>query len=199
MVLHSPRKRAPERAWGFESLALRYRPPGLTRGSSSARKVRPMPEVPRTPEVYWEDLPVGTVIELGMREVTRGEVLEFAHKYDPQPFHTDDEAAAASIYGGLIASGWHTCAMTMRLICDALLMRAASLGSPGIDQIRWLGPVRPGDILSGRMEVLESRPSKSKPDRGLIKSRWEVLNQDGDLVMTMEGFGMYGRRDTEAV
>jgi acyl dehydratase len=146
------------------------------------------------PEIYWEDLPVGTVIELGTREVSKEEILEFARMYDPQPFHTDEEAAKASIFGGLIASGWHTCAMAMRLLCDGLLRRAASLGSPGVDEVRWLKPVRPGDTLEARMEVVESRASRSKPDRGVIRSRWEVRNQAGELVMTMEGLGMYRRR-----
>lgn len=154
-----------------------------------------MTERSSIPEIYWEDLPPGTVIDLGSREVTREEILEFARKYDPQSFHTDEEAAKDSIYGGLIASGWHTCAMMIRLLCDTLLLRAASLGSPGIDEIRWLKPVRPGDTLRGRMEVVESRPSRSRPDRGLITSRWEVRNQHGDLVMTMKGVGMYRRRE----
>lgn len=147
-----------------------------------------------TPEVYWEDLPSGTVIDLGSYEVTEGEILEFARKYDPQPFHTDVNAAKDSIYGGLIASGWHTCAMSMRMLCDKLLLRAASLGSPGLDEIQWHRPVRPGDTLGGFMEVIESRPSRSKPDRGIIKSRWEVTNQDGEVVLTMVGNGMYRRR-----
>lgn len=147
------------------------------------------------PDIYWEDLPSGTVIDLGSYEVTKEEILDFARRYDPQPFHTDEEAAKDSIYGGLIASGWHTCAMSMRMLCDKLLLHAASLGSPGLDQIRWLRPVRPGDTLGGFMEVVESRPSRSKPDRGIIKSRWEVTNQDGEIVLTMEGHGMYRRRE----
>lgn len=148
-----------------------------------------------TPEVYFEDLPAGTVFDLGTYGVTKEEILEFARKYDPQPFHTDEEAAKDSIYGGLIASGWHTCSMMMRLLCDGLLSRAASLGSPGMDQIRWLKPVRPGDTLHGVMKIVDSRASRSKPDRGVIRSRWEVHNQDGEMVMTMEGIGMYRRRE----
>lgn len=147
-----------------------------------------------TPDIYWEDLPAGTVMDLGTYEVTREEILEFAHKYDPQPFHVDEEAAKHSIFGGLIASGWHTCSMMMRLLCDGLLLRAASLGSPGMDEVRWLKPVRPGDTLHAKMEIVESRASQSKPDRGVIRSRWEVHNQSGELVMTMEGRGMYRRR-----
>lgn len=144
---------------------------------------------------YWEDFHTGDEIDLGEYEVTREEILEFARRYDPQPFHTDEEAAKESIYGGLIASGWHTCAMMMRLLCDAVLVDAASLGSPGVERVRWLKPVRPGDTLSARMRVLETRASRSKPDRGIIKSRWEVSNQDGETVMTMEGMGMYRRRE----
>ena len=152
----------------------------------------------RTPQVFWEDLPVGTVLDLGTRDVSKEEILEFATKYDPQSFHIDEEAAKDSIYGGLIASGWHTCAMVIRLLCDSLLLRAASMGSPGIDELRWLKPVRPGDTLHATMEVIESRASRSKPDRGLIKSRWEVTNQTGEVVMTMEGMGMYRRRESRA-
>lgn len=144
---------------------------------------------------YWEDFCAADEIDLGEYHVTREEILEFARRYDPQPFHTDEEAAKESIYGGLIASGWHTCAMMMRLLCDAVLLDAASLGSPGVESVRWLKPVRPGDTLRARMRVLETRASRSKPDRGIIKSRWEVSNQDGETVMTMEGMGMYRRRE----
>jgi len=146
--------------------------------------------------IHWEDFETGEVIDLGEYEVTREEILEFARKYDPQPFHTDEESAGDSIYGGLIASGWHTCAMMMRLLCDAVLLEAESMGSPGVEKIRWLKPVRPGDTLRGRMTVVETRPSRSKPDRGLIRSHWAVLNQEDELVMTMEGMGMYRRRDS---
>lgn len=144
---------------------------------------------------HWEDFHADDEIDLGTYEVTREEILEFARRYDPQPFHTDEEAAKESIYGGLIASGWHTCAMMMRLLCDAVLVDAASLGSPGVESVRWLKPVRPGDTLRARMRVLETRASRSKPDRGIIRSRWEVSNQDGETVMTMEGMGMYRRRE----
>ena len=143
---------------------------------------------------YWEDFPVGAVTQLGAREVTREEVLEFARRYDPQPFHVNEAAAKDSIYGGLIASGWHTVAMVMRMMCDGYLLQSASLGSPGVDNVRWLKPVRPGDTLRAQMSVLEARPSSSKPDRGTIKSKWEVFNQKDELVMTMEGLGMFRRR-----
>lgn len=146
---------------------------------------------------YWEDLYAGKVIELGQRVVSREEIIEFAKQYDPQPFHTDEAAAKQSIYGGLIASGWHTCAMMMRMLYDGVLVRAASLGSPGVESVRWLKPVRPGDSLRARMTIVEARPSRSKPDRGTIKSMWEVFNQNDELVMTMEGMGMYRRRPSE--
>ena len=146
---------------------------------------------------YWEDFPVGKVMDLGTRHVTREEIIEFASRFDPQPFHVNEEAAKASIYGGLIASGWHTVSMTMRLMCDGYLLESASLGSPGVDQVRWLKPVRPGDTLTARMTVLESRASASKPDRGTAKSLWEVFNQNGELVMSMDGMGMFRRRSTD--
>ncbi len=126
--------------------------------------------------------------------VSREAVLAFAEQFDPQPFHLDDEAASASLFGGLCASGWHTCAMAMRMMCDGYLLDAASLGSPGIDQLRWLKPVFPGDTLSVRMEVLDARPMTSRPGVGLLRSRWEVRNQHGQPVMTMEGWGMFRRR-----
>lgn len=151
-----------------------------------------------TGKYYWEDFYVGQCLQLGQRHVTREEVLEFARRYDPQPFHTDEEAARGSIFGGLIASGWHTCAITMRLLCDQLLARAACIGSPGMDSIRWLKPVRPGDTLRAQWTVLEMRPSGSKPDRGLLRSRWEVFNQCGELVMTLESRAMYRRRPVDS-
>jgi acyl dehydratase len=143
---------------------------------------------------YWEDFTLGRVVELGTHVVSKEEVIEFATRYDPQPFHVDEEAARASTFGGLIASGWHTCAMVMRLSVDSYLRSTASLGSPGVDSVRWLKPVRPGDTLRAQMTVLESKPSASKPDRGVIKSKWEVFNQQAELVMTMEGFSMFKRR-----
>lgn len=143
---------------------------------------------------YLEDFFEGSVLELGTYEVTREEIIDFARKYDPQPFHTDDEAAKKSIYSGLIASGWQTCAIMMRLVCDGLLKESGSLGSPGVDGVRWLKPVRPGDVLRGRMTVTETRASASKPDRGVVKSRWDMYNQNDELVMTLESLGMYPRR-----
>lgn len=149
-----------------------------------------------TIEYYFEDAAVGDVLELGSRTVSDAEILAFARDFDPQPFHIDPEAAARSIFGGIIASGWHTCALTMRLMVDSFLSRAASLGSPGVDNIRWLRPVRPGDTLTARIVVLETRASQSKPDRGAVRMRTEVTNQLGELVMTMESTGLIGRRPT---
>ena len=143
---------------------------------------------------YWEDFVVGDRLQLGSRTLTAEEIIEFAKQYDPQPFHVDPVAAEASFFGGLIASGWQTCGIVMRLMCDSYLNDSASLGSPGIDNIRWLKPVRPGDQLTAVREVVESRPSSSKPDIGIVKSRWLVTNQRDELVMSMEGLGMFRRR-----
>lgn len=153
-----------------------------------------MSTTPRTIRYWWEDFPAGSVREFGATPVTREAVIAFAAEFDPQPFHLDDAAAEASLFGRLSASGWHTCAMTMRMICDDHLLEAASLGSPGIDSLRWTRPVYPGDTLRVRLEVLEARPMGSRPDVGLIRQRWQVLNQDHEVVMTMEGWGMLRRR-----
>ena len=128
---------------------------------------------------YLEDFVPGEVREYGPVPVSEAEILEFARKYDPQPIHVDPEWARTGPFGGLIASGWHTTALTMRLLVDNYLPAAASLASPGIDELRWARPVRPGDALSVRVTVLEVRPSRSKPDRGLLRSRIEVLDRDG--------------------
>jgi acyl dehydratase len=142
---------------------------------------------------HLEDFEVGETFELGSCHVTREEILEFARRYDPQPFHVDEEAARRSIYGGLIASGWHTTAMLMRLLVDGMA-GAASMGSPGADEIRWLRPVRPGDTLTARGLILDVVPSRSKPDRGHIRAAYEVFNQKGEKVMTMISRGIYARR-----
>jgi acyl dehydratase len=147
---------------------------------------------------YWEDFKVGDTAPMGERVVGKAEVIAFGEAYDPQPFHVDEQAARDSMYGGLIASGWHTCAMVMRMIVDSYMRDSASLGSPGIDHVRWLKPVRPGDTIRATRTVLESRASKSRPDMGLVKTRWDVFNQDGDTVMTLEGYNMFSRRDPGA-
>ena len=152
------------------------------------------PVAPRTIRWYWEDFPVGQVREFGAMAVTREAVLAFAAEFDPQPFHLDDAAAEAGLFGRLSASGWHTCAMAMRMMCDAYLLDSSSLGSPGIDSLRWTRPVHPGDTLGVRLTTLESRPMASRPNVGLMLSKWEVSNQRGELVLTMQGWGMFGRR-----
>jgi acyl dehydratase len=147
-----------------------------------------------TPELYWEDFPVGQVREFGHKVVERDETIAFAKQFDPQPFHLSDEAAEASLFGRLSASGWHTCAMAMRMMCDDYLLRSSSLGSPGMDELKWHRPVFPGDTLRVKLTVIESRPMNSRPDVGLMRARWEVLNQDDVAVMSMVGWGMFGRR-----
>ena len=143
---------------------------------------------------YWEDFPLGSVREFGAMPVTREAVIAFAGEFDPQRFHLDDEAAKASLFGKLSASGWHTCAMTMRMTCDAVLLQSSSLGSPGLDNIRWHVPVYPGDVLSVRLTTLDARPMASRATVGLVLSKWETLNQDGQVVLSMQGWGMFGRR-----
>jgi acyl dehydratase len=143
---------------------------------------------------YFEDFKPGDVIELGSRTISKERILAFAREFDPQPFHTDEEAAKRSIYGGLLASGWHTGSLLMRILYDGLLHDTASLGSPGIDELRWLKPVRPGDTLAARMTILESIPSRSKPDRGLIRSLMEMRNQHGEVVLSIRGLSLLGRR-----
>jgi acyl dehydratase len=146
------------------------------------------------PGRYFEDFEAGQVVELGSRTVSEQEIVEFGRRWDPQPFHVDPEAAATSTFGGLIASGWHTGAMWMRLYVDSLLGSAASMGSTGIEELRWLAPVRPGDTLTGRLTVLETVPSARRPDRGTVRIRGEMENQDGVTVMSMVSRGHFGRR-----
>ncbi len=143
---------------------------------------------------YWEDFYLGQVRESGGYSLSEDEIIEFARTYDPQPFHTDREKAKQSFFGGLIASGWQTASLCMRMICDVYLLEAASLGSPGVDEVRWVKPVRPGDTLHLKTTVLETRASRSRPDMGTVRSRSEVYNQHGELVMHMSGVGMFRRR-----
>ncbi len=143
---------------------------------------------------YWEDFNVGERMVLGTKTFTEEEIIRFAKEFDPQPFHVDKEKAEQSFFGGIIASGWHTCSVAMRMMCDAYLNESASIGSPGVDNIRWLKPVRPGDTLRAERVILESRASSSKADIGIVKSRWETFNQQNELVMSMEGISMFKRR-----
>lgn len=144
--------------------------------------------------LFFEDFRPGDVTDTGSVTVTREEIVAFARQFDPQPFHVDEEAARRSPFGGLIASGWHTAALCMRLVVALLGPGSGSLGSPGVDELRWLKPVRPGDELSVRVEVMEAIPSRSKPDRGLVKLRYTMRNQNGEDVMTMIALGMVLRR-----
>ena len=139
---------------------------------------------------YFEDYVAGAVHEFGNIAVEESQVIEFARRFDPQIFHTDPEAAKATMFGGLIASGWHTAALMMRLFVDNYLSSSASLGSPGVDELRWLKPVRPGDTLAARATILEANRSRSKPDRGIIRTYIEIMNQDGEVVMTMRALNL---------
>jgi acyl dehydratase len=137
------------------------------------------------PKFYLEDFSTDWTAEYGPRRVTREEIIGFAAQYDPQPMHLDEEAARHTMLGGLAASGWHSCCIMMKMIADGLLLDTASMGAPGIDEVKWLKPVRPGDSLTVQGSVLDVRPSQSKQDRGFVKFLWEVFNDRGECVMTL--------------
>jgi len=141
-----------------------------------------------------DDLAVGEVYELGARSVSRDDIVAFAREWDPQPFHLDEEAARDTPYGGLIASGWHTVCIFMRLFADGLLNRAVAMGAHGIEELRWQKPVRPGDTLLARAEVLAVQPSRSRPDRGVARMRSVVTNQNGEEVLSFAAAVIFGRR-----
>jgi acyl dehydratase len=143
---------------------------------------------------YFEDYVVGSLLTVGPVTVTEDEIVDFARRYDPQPFHVDREAAARGPYGGIIGSGWHTCAIVMRALVDEYISPASALGSPGIDELRWRAPVRPGDALSIAVRVVESRVSRSKPELGIVRTGVEVTNQDGTLLLTMTANNLVLRR-----
>lgn len=147
------------------------------------------------PSFAFEDMTVGQTFDFdGSYRVTRDEIIEFARRFDPQPFHVDESAASKTMYGGLIASGWHTSSIAMRLLCDHFMNSSTGIGSPGVDEIRWVRPVRPDDELSAGMEILEVTPSRSKPDRGTVKHKVVVTNQKDEVVMTFIGMTMMRRR-----
>lgn len=148
------------------------------------------------PELYFEDFTPFITFDLGSVEVTHDEILRFAGQFDPQPFHVDEKAAADSAFGGLIASGWHTCSLWMRMYVDGVLSRSDSRGSPGVEEVRWRAPVRPGDVLTASTTVLETRPSETDTTRGTVFTESAMTNQDGVIVMTMRGRGMFGKRPT---
>ena len=143
---------------------------------------------------YFEDYVPGAVHEFGEVSVSADEIVDFGKRFDPQDFHTDPVAAAKTRFGGLIASGWMTCGMMMRMYCEHYLSKNASLSSPGMDELRWILPVRPGDRLSLRVTVVEARRSATKPDRGLVRSAMEVLNQNGQVVMSMTAMNLIACR-----
>ncbi len=143
----------------------------------------------------FEDFREGEVIDLGEKLVTREEIIAFAGEFDPQPFHLDEKAGEASMLGGLAASGWHTIGMLMRQLCDNLLLNSTCMGSPGVDKLRWLSPVRPGDRLKMTAEVTQTRALKSKPDLGVVRFVFKIANQNGDAVMTQENAILFGRRE----
>ncbi len=140
---------------------------------------------------HFEDFVPGEVSEFGPIAIDEADVVAFARRYDPQPVHIDADAAATGPFGGLIASGWHTASLVMRVLVEHYLARGAALASPGVDELRWLQPVRPGDVLRVRVTVLEARRSRSKPDRGLVRTRIEALNQDDAVVMSMIAMNLF--------
>jgi acyl dehydratase len=143
---------------------------------------------------YWEDFTPGRVFETPARNLSEEDILRFAREYDPQAFHTDTEAARASPFGGLIASGWQTCGVTMRLMCDGYLLETSCVGSPGLEEVRWLKPVRPGDTLRLKTTVIESTPSGKQPNRGTVLFRWDTYNQNDEVVLSMRGRQLFLRR-----
>jgi acyl dehydratase len=152
------------------------------------------PPLPPIDDRYFEDYPEGAVYEFGSVAVTGAEIVDFARRFDPQPMHVDVAAARTGPFGGLIASGWHTAGLMMSLFVAHFLPRAASLGSPGIDELRWPHPVRPGDVLRLRVRVVEARPSRTQPDRGILRTLVEVLNQDDVVVMSLKPVNLLRRR-----
>jgi acyl dehydratase len=144
---------------------------------------------------YFEDFAPGMVIEYGPRLVTREEIVAFAAEFDPQPMHLDEEAARASILGGLAASGWHTCCLLMRMACDSFVLDSSSMGAPGVDEVSWLKPLRPGTHITLRTTVLETRVSNSRPEMGFVKVRMDVLGDEGEPIMTLTTSMIMGRRD----
>jgi acyl dehydratase len=143
---------------------------------------------------YWEDFPPGWTYESGARVLSAADIVAFASDWDPQRFHVDEQAAKQTPFGGLIASGWQSCGVAMRLMCDGYLLESACVGSPGIEELRWLKPVRPGDALRLRATALESTPSQKQAGRGTTLFRWELLNQEDTVVLSMRGRQYFVRR-----
>jgi acyl dehydratase len=143
---------------------------------------------------YFEDFRVGDTFDLGSTSTTQEEIIAFARQFDPQPFHTDPERAKATFFGELVASGWHTTSLFMRLLVDGLINETVSMGSPGVDEVRWIRPVRPNEALYGRFTVLDSKASKSRANLGIIRSKCELFNAAGEVVMSLQGTHFFGRR-----
>lgn len=146
------------------------------------------------PRWCWEDLTTDLQLSFGPKRVDRDEVIAFARQFDPQPFHLSEEAGKASLFGGLAASGWHTCGMVMKLMCDGFILDSSSLGSPGLEGLKWLKPVMVGDELTARLTIIDRRPMKSRADVGLTRSLWEAVNQRGEVVLTIDSWAMFRLR-----
>jgi acyl dehydratase len=165
-------------------------------GNLSLRKPSSFRSDVPVPQLYWEDFYPGRLFEHGPRPVSREEIVAFAAEFDPQPMHLDVDAARATMVGGLCASGWHACCILMRMVVDAFAHDAASMGAPGVDEVKWLMPIRPGDALHLRATVVETRASKSRPDMGFVRFTFELFNGAGTRVMTLGTSMMMGRRGT---
>ena len=146
------------------------------------------------PKLYFEDFKPGVFGEFGPRLITREEIVAFAAEFDPQPMHLDEDAARETLLHGLAASGWHTCGVMMRMLCDGFLLDSSSMGANAVDEVRWMKPVRPGDTLTLRFTVLETRASRSRPDIGFVTVLIEMINQTGTAVMTLKNALMFGTR-----
>lgn len=150
------------------------------------------------PRLHWEDFSPGQVTDCGSRLISRAEIVAFAAEYDPQPMHLDEHAASATLLGGLVASGWHSCCVLMRMLSDSILFEASFMGAPGVEEVKWLAPVRPGERVKARATVLETRPSRSRPDVGFVKFRFELIGASEQPVMTLVVSPMFGRRSANA-
>ncbi len=154
--------------------------------------------MPAPSKLYFEDFTPGRVFEHGPRRVTRDEMVAFAAEFDPQPFHLDEDAARATMLGGLAASGWFSCSILMRMSADSFVLNSSSMGAPGIEEVKWLGAIRPDDELTLRGTVSEARTSKSRPDMGFVRFEFELINGAGQRVMTLTTSLMMGRRGDRA-
>lgn len=150
------------------------------------------------PQFFFEDFTVGQVMEFGPRLVTREEIIDFASQFDPQPMHLSDEGATSTLLGSLGASGWHSCAIMMRMLCDGIVLNTASMGAPGVDEVKWMRPLRPDDVLTLRLTIRETRTSRSRPQMGFVVMFQELFNQARACVMTLQTPLMVERRKAAA-